>query len=54
MKEIAGSGQPPLSGDAPRKHASRDTQRDTLVARARVPSAPLSILPASVKVAQAR
>jgi soluble lytic murein transglycosylase-like protein len=48
--EANGDPQPPLGGDAPRKH----TSRDALVARARVPSAPLSILPRGAKAAQAR
>jgi soluble lytic murein transglycosylase-like protein len=48
--EASGGPQPALGGDAPRKRASRDT----MLARARAPSAPLSILPAGAKAARAR
>jgi soluble lytic murein transglycosylase-like protein len=55
-KRLEADGNPQLSlgGDAPRKRTARSTQRDTLVARARVPSAPLSIVPAGAKPARAR
>jgi soluble lytic murein transglycosylase-like protein len=48
--EATGNPQPPLAGDAPRKRAPNDT----IVAGARVPSAPRSIVPAGAKAAQAR
>ena len=48
--EADGSLQPSLGGDAPRKRA----RTDRLVARARVPSAPLSIVPAGAKAGQTR
>ena len=48
--EATGNPQPPLAGDAPRKRAPNDT----IVARARVPSPPRSIVPAGAKAAQAR
>jgi soluble lytic murein transglycosylase-like protein len=48
--EADGHPQPSLDGGAPRKHASRGT----VTARVRVPSAPLSILPAGAKAPQTR
>jgi len=47
--EADGNPQPPLGGDVPRK----PREKSTVVARAKVP-APLSIVPAGAKAAQAR
>ena len=49
-QEASGAPQPPLDADAPRKRAPKHA----VMARARVPSAPLSILPAGAKAAQPR
>jgi soluble lytic murein transglycosylase-like protein len=48
-----GNPQSALGDDAPRKRA-KDRVKDTVTARARVPSAPLSIVPAGAKAMQPR